>query len=412
MSPKPSNKIQFLSAVAIVLALTNIILSVLSILDSLPHFTSFKETQNYNSERIIHEKQKTHPSLCETTSQNSTKPNTFAVIVRILGPSLPPLQSPQQMELNLRHILTHEIEVQNSQSCIKSFWLIQCMMDSESEMRLVKILEEFNQEYYRSAECSANSTERLDQILNVNSARNYAISIAIKLYNPLWVLPLDGNVFFPRESIHLLVKSLIFDSAKGNEIHLIPFFRILICQKKLFNNSFIFEREFRKYSHLKDFSVHPAISDVLSRRQEGQFALSTSLHDVFGFFSEEKLYSKAPKLSIIDSLAEDYPGKFSCGPEAGKENKSFYEPRISTLDHVKRCGYVLRLLYWPDKDSCPFMETTTNDYEKGMADPREFGNRLSTLSRTPEVNSFTRKKMRERSVNKLNNFMTNMKIVI
>ena len=411
LSPTTKTKnLQALSIIAIVLAATNIILSVLSILDSLPRMGYSEDVQSNYYESILNANRKSGTSsLCERIVQSSFTSKSIA-IVRILGPSLPPLQSPYQMELNLRHILTNEIEVRSSEDCIKSFWVIQCMTDIESEQRLVQILEEFDQEYYKSTECSNNSTERLDQILNVNTARNYATLIATKLYNPEWILPLDGNVFLPREAIQLVVRSLIFDSARGNKIHLIPFFRILSCQKEFFNNEFMFEYEFKKYSHFKDFNIHPAISDVISRRQEGQFALSSWLHNVNNFFSEEKLYSKAPKLSIIDSLAEDYDGQFSCGTDVGKENRSRYELRQPTMDYVKRCGYVLRLLYWPEKGACPYMEKIT--VEKISIDPREFGERLSTLSRTPEVSSFTRKKMRERSVNKVTNFMINVKKLI
>ena len=398
------NKFQKWSSVAFFLAVINMILLLFSILDWFPRTNESIMDKTFHVRRKIDILYKEETgTVCETIQKSSFATKSIA-LVRILGPSLPPLQSPNQMEMNLRHILTNEIEVRNSKDCIKSFWVTQCMTNLTSERKLIQILEEFGQEYYKSLNCSFEPSKRIKQTLNINYVRNYAIRIASEMYNPQWILPLDGNVFFPGEAIKLLVNSLVFDTARGHVIHLIPFFRVLGCQKEVFTNNFVFAKEMERYSHFHDFSIHPAISDVLSRRQEGQFALSSCLGNIRSFFSTYHLYSHSPKLSVINDLKVKFNGKFSCGSDVGKENKSDFEPRMQTVDSIKRCGYVIRLSYWPEKDKCPYMETPENSKVTGkQLHAREFGEKLFAMSRTPEVNSFIRKRLRERSVNKLTN---------
>ena len=269
-------------------------------------------------------------------------------IVRLLGPSLSPLQSPRQTSLNLIHTLKNEQDLKLSKRCIRSFWLVNCIIN-ESELKLIlSTLESYKEEFYLMPNCSENSAELFRQLMSVNNLRNRAIKLARKQKTD-WILPLDGNIFIPRDALLKIVHNLVIASLVGSEIQVIPFFRAIQCQNTTFTNSFQFDREL-SLSMLKYNRKFPTISEDLSRKQEGQIALSSDLKGVENFFSESYLYSKKSKMSLIEDLEEGNNTRVRCGHRAGTENHS--ETRAKVRQYVLSCGYAIRLLYWPENDKC------------------------------------------------------------
>ena len=318
------------------------------------------------------------------------------VLFRVLGASLPPLQSPLQTEINLRHILRNENEVTSSSNCIFSFWVFNCMNNVTNWRNLKKILSEFNQQYFTVPGCSKDSHTQLRQILNVNKARNYGLKLAKQLYDPEWILPLDGNVFIPREGLRVLVSTLARDTVKNYLVRSIPLFRALKCQSTIFTDSFSITREFQRLPKKKVFESFPAISDFLSRKQEGQLAISTKLTNITNFFSESFLYSLASKLSAIKEIPSMTFLKFACGRQAGWEKEN--ESRKFMYNFAAECGFVIRLLYWPERDEC----ASTQNISMRHLPRKDLRGRITRhgeeLMKKSEVNRSLRGRLRDISV--------------
>ena len=321
-------------------------------------------------------------------------------IVRIVGPSLPPLQSPDQQSYNLEHILRNEIEVQMSSACIRQVWVITCMYNKTEEAKIRKSLQKFNQEFYKVPECTEDeSSKLLEQLKDVNSARNFGISKA--LMQPTdWVLPLDGNIFLPADALEKIVHGLIVDDYLGHKIHVIPLFRVLRCQTTFFDNNFEIDSEFQN-SFVQLSRHYPVITDNLSRKQEGQIAVSTDLDNIESFFSPEEKYSHRSKLGLIARLKEGNSRYLRCGAAAGLEHENNTE--VSMLFHVHTCGYAVRLVYWPKYDECPFIEKPVL--------PELAMNRFNLkkhkkeVTKRADVNSRARSHLRKKSVKRLESTM-------
>ena len=73
--------------------------------------------------------------------------NQSIAIVRLLGPSLPPLQSPQQMSYNLKHLLHHETSLRHSQECVKSLWIVGCNYNFTERNLIISTLIAHSQNY-------------------------------------------------------------------------------------------------------------------------------------------------------------------------------------------------------------------------------------------------------------------------
>ena len=68
-------------------------------------------------------------------------------VVRLLGPSLPPLQSPQHMSLNLKFLLLREKTLRSSQQCVKSLWVVGCNYNFTERAEIISTLRKHDQNY-------------------------------------------------------------------------------------------------------------------------------------------------------------------------------------------------------------------------------------------------------------------------
>ena len=322
-------------------------------------------------------------TICEMVKASSFEFGNVT-IARLLGPSFPPLQSPQQLSLNLHFTLSNEISLHKSKSCIRSLWIINCMFNRTELHIITETLIRFEQEFFHVPGCpERDGTELRAKSAQINAARNFAISKALER-NTEWVLPLDGNIFMPEDALMRIINGLVWSQKASHKIHTIPFFRVISCQKELFDNDFVLWEEMRK-SHWRSEKQCPAISERLSRKQEGQIAVSHRQPNVTSFFPLSRGYNKRSKLSVIQSL---HKYKLRCGYGAGIEysRKNFRQ----TLQDVKRCGYVLRLLYWPESDRCQ-----SNEQEKSVEQIAE------QLRNLPEAKMKIRHKLRGKSAQQM-----------
>lgn len=153
-------------------------------------------------------------------------PDTF-VLYRIIGNDLPPRHSPGQARENLEFILRHEAEFSG---CEKR-WIVNRIVDTEEERRIVALLSDTGQNYLRipfnpsefveipwdagglpSQDFTFTAHFRKERgfvrnfvnlhirrrknryLMNNNGARNAALEDGRK--RAKWVLPFDGNCFF------------------------------------------------------------------------------------------------------------------------------------------------------------------------------------------------------------------------
>ena len=85
-------------------------------------------------------------SLCHILRDTKMEGESIAV-VRLLGPSLPPLQSPQQMSSNLKFLLLREKTLRSSQQCVKSLWVVGCNYNFTERAEIISTLRKHNQNY-------------------------------------------------------------------------------------------------------------------------------------------------------------------------------------------------------------------------------------------------------------------------
>ena len=317
-------------------------------------------------------------------------------IVRLLGPSLPPLQGPNQQSYNLQFLIDQELEVQKSSSCIRKLWVITCMYNKTEEALIVDILKDNDQEYYHVPGCSKKRDKKLyGQLKDVNIARNFAIEKA--LIEPSdWILPLDGNIFIPKNALENIVNGLIVDHWLGKQVHAIPLFRILGCQSLYFNDSFRFDREMQN-SYLQLSGKFPTISEFLSRKQEGQIAVATTVPNITLFFSPKQKYGAKSKLGLIQKLKSNQYHNSRCGYNSGYE----FNARTASymLYHSLSCGYVLRLVYWPAYDNCSHKERPVfPELPKNASIVRQ---KAKILKNRTEVNAHRRANQRIKSMKRL-----------
>ena len=353
-----------------------------------------EETDDINWNYLETKTDSEFTSVCDLLNASRMRYKNIT-ITRLLGPSLPPLQSPIQQSYNLEHILKYENEVHRSKECIRQIWVIACMYNRTEEDEIVQILNKFNQEFYYFNDCSrTNKTKLLNQIKDVNSVRNFAISKALEVSTD-WILPLDGNIFITLDALDKIIHGLILDDSFGYQIHTIPLFRIIGCQRVKFKDSFRFDKELET-SRATVKSKYPVISEFLSFKQEGQIAVSTLFPDILEFFDPSEKYSLKSKLGLINRLKTNNPN-LRCGYNAGNE---FTDRSMSKmLYYANNCGYTLRLLYWPEKDSCPFDEVPP--LHGVYAEQEYISQQVKMLRNRTEVSNKVRARQRNKGLENL-----------
>lgn len=132
------------------------------------------------------------------------------VFIRILGNDLPPRHKRGQTIENVNIILNNESRFDNC----KKVWLLNRIVDSKQEKRIIKLLKAHGQQYFRIAfelkSCEGirynNRHKKIKKIIDLNHARNVALLEGRKKYR--WVLPFDGNCFFTDEGWEEFIRAI------------------------------------------------------------------------------------------------------------------------------------------------------------------------------------------------------------
>ena len=236
----------------------------------------------------------------------------------------------------------------------------------------------------------ANKVEILNGMKLVNNARQFGVKSAASLVpTSSWILPLDGNSFITRESLTLILRGFFMgDKTLQYNFHAITMFRVLSCQGKLMND------QFSLLDHLysvnsKDFDTQPVISEYLTKKDEGQIAVSMSEKSLFELFRNDAVYGRNDKRNLVDALRKENKIPW---PRCSIENWNGQISLNGTIEDIKNCGYIMRLQYWPEK----ICEVT----EGGLNGPKR-NNLIDGIKKRPEIDVKVREKLRQESIKKI-----------
>ena len=237
---------------------------------------------------------------------------------------------------------------------------------------------------------NASKTAILNSMHSVNSARQFGISLAAQLTpKPAWILPLDGNSFITKEAlIHILRALVPRDKFEMHKYRGIAMFRSLGCQESIINDNFSLLNHLEKIDP-KDFDKQPVISEYLTKKDEGQVAVSTKARDLHKVFQSNLAYGNDSKYELIKRLNRKRATPRSTCLFANYIRKTSLE---KTKEDIKECGYVIRLQYWPE-NSC-------NVVRDNMSDIRKLWIFEEVVDR-PEFTSRVRERLRKTSIGNL-----------
>ena len=263
-------------------------------------------------------------------------------VTRIISNDLPPLHGETQTYLNTKLILERE----KLPSDFERIWILNSILNKTKKDHLRRLISSHREVYHIINPPSTKDAKILqNEVLNINKARNFAIEKSFQL-GAKWVLILDGCSFLTSESLRS-IENVLRRRNQSEVLYFLPMVRLQHKALQLSTN-IRYEELFPYVSGQQECQI--AInrdvfrSDVLER---------ASLNNSKGLvFDEEKLYAEEPKLSFLEAAKNRLTDKHVYCKEAMigyTRNKS--ENAQQDLGRMKKCGYVLRLLYHPEESS-------------------------------------------------------------
>ncbi|KAK3844156.1 MAG: hypothetical protein J3R72DRAFT_398273 [Linnemannia gamsii] len=285
-----------------------------------------------------------------SSSESRTGPKTIdpesIVLYRILGNDLPPRHRPGQTLSNVRFILEHEPEFNNT----RKLWVLNRIVDPQAESSIIQLLDHHRQEYIRvpfvegeylkqdfkledfpepdffsSDDYSTFSKVAKLRVLdytyhdknryamNNNGGRNIAIQHGKSNVDARWIFAFDGNSFMTKNAMEEIKHSI----RKHGEI--IKYF--VVPMARLVDNSQL----------LKGADTRP------NSKEEPQIIFRNDAEDVY---NPDMRYGRRSKLELLWRLGALERGKIS-KPSVSWEPKE-REPIPDKAD-FKTVGWVFRL---------------------------------------------------------------------
>ena len=293
------------------------------------------------------------------------------VVARILSNDLPPLHGDRQTYLNSRFILQHEILPPD----FKRLWILNSIVNKSKQEELETLLTTYDEWFETISFPKTNNSKVLEQqVLNVNRARNIGIWEAFQS-GANWVLVLDGCSFLTSESLSSIAP-FIRDKTRKEVLYFIPMVRLQHKEPAVSMNT--------SYSQLFPY---------ISGQQECQLGISRKAFDSQiiqnittpqnGYvFDEKKLYADANKL---DFLIRAHESRFKQYVHCQSSMVGWQIEKSRSVERdlkrMKRCGYVLRLLYHPE-DSAPANQSLSGQERSDQRhdSKRNFEKTLKTLA--------------------------------
>ena len=164
-------------------------------------------------------------------------------------------------------------------------------------------------------------------------------------------------------------------------------FRTLSCQQNLITD------HFSLLNHLKnidaeDFENQPAISQFLSKKDEGQIAVSINAPNLHYLFRNNHTYGHDDKFDLIRRLKRNHTiSRTSCLIADFIRNTSLKQ----TISDIEKCGYVIRLQYWPET-VCDFGRRNLSESGKQT--------QFMDLLQRPELTTKVRERLRKEIIRK------------
>jgi hypothetical protein len=294
-----------------------------------------------------------------------------AIIWRIIGNDLPPIQSPTQSRNNLQFILCNEPPPPKG---IERRWLLNRIVDRGEATILREMLERHGQKFVeipfliselrmllpgppspktvvapgdlaRTAAAASDTDPGHPFLLyatNQNGARNHALKLSAD-EGVDWALPLDGQLFFTAEAWAALRGVLQRASAGGKQLLKLAMLRLPKPQHTdwLHGSSSL-------QALLADEHLVPVFAEPQMAFRMGRLGLLGSCGLGDNVFNESLGYGKNNKREVLERLGKDR--KMCLNAHLSSGGESWLVP-AACLEEALDGAFALRLWYWPTKEA-------------------------------------------------------------
>jgi len=248
-------------------------------------------------------------------------------LYRILGNDLPPVHHDNQTQDNLNFMLEHE---DNFNLCNK-WWCINRIVDAGKREKLIKTLDEYNQNWFEIPFNSSQYNEmksvdaKLHYITNLNPARNQCLNHGLNKEGQLVALILDGGCAMRTKAWDEFVENSLINQNDG--YFCLPLWRVI------------------EYSHYLDDNFKP---NLLKKRRlpdgrtvvlHGEPQIAFTQHSDLRFHPNLP-YGNCDKTELLVRLG--VPGIWDRrAPEIRK--RALQKPKSKFFGNVKWISYTCRL---------------------------------------------------------------------
>ncbi|XP_063720224.1 uncharacterized protein LOC134846762 [Symsagittifera roscoffensis] len=210
-------------------------------------------------------------------------------LTRIISNDLPPMHFEDQTYLNTKAILNHEPLPSN----FRRFWVIYCVMNKTTELRLEKLIQSKQEKYHIVPFSSSKDVAAvIKETLNNDRARNIGVQMSFD-DGAEWVHSLDGCQFLTGESISNLDRAL--NSLKDTQIfHFVPLVRL--WYKINVTEALDYQTLFPFVSGLEEATVVVNKKFLEQRPKIGFIKETKGL-----IYDEDRTYAQAEKLTFLQN---------------------------------------------------------------------------------------------------------------
>ena len=165
-------------------------------------------------------------------------------------------------------------------------------------------------------------------------------------------------------------------------------FRNLACQRRAVTDNFSLIRLMKSFT-AKEFDKQPVISEFLTKKDEGQIAVSINAPDLHSLFRNKFTYGHDDKYDLLKRLRKS---KATVRKSCLVANYIIKTSLKQSIADIETCGYLIRLQYWP--------ETHCETQHDNL---REINvNSISKdILKRPEFTSKVREKLRKQAIRRI-----------
>ena len=192
----------------------------------------------------------------------------------------------------------------------------------------------------------------------------------------------------PKKSLGIILRGLIPRENASNFFYGgIAMFRTLSCQRNGITDSFSLINIMKNISGA-DYNKRPVISEYLTKKDEGQIAVSINAPDLHSLFRNNFTYGYDDKYDLLKRLRKSNATLRKSCLVANYISKTSLKQSIADIE---KCGYLIRLQYWPDA-YCGIGRD--KDGDKNQSEFKDFLQR-------PELRSKIRERLRKETIRRI-----------